>query len=364
MSRHPIFVYYFVTVTLTYDALHRFVAATKDLQTQFESNHSNSQGYAYILPVHTRRIVVGLAVSNAETKPFAGDIFTALDFAEAMINLTNWDVKLLPEGEKWYNLSGIDLLVVLLHKYDLRKISYAEPSLITVAWMRNWISAWLEQPWFSSYDLGLASSTFAVQWIASQSTGVPTELLRLATNPTRFYPAQATTDFTADYAFTGSYWGVSREIFNFNPKTLNYTGAYYGHGLNAIEILEPVFRGTLPYENVVNVYQSVRVVIDDSNHVTRPWGSLNSRVFDAVACGANVITNNLIGAKEVFGTQFPTWTTADELRVGLDYLLKDDERSLTMGQHFREVVLKQHTYNHRTLELRSILDSHFPHFLV
>ncbi len=44
----------------------------------------------------------------------------------------------------------------------------------------------------------------------------------------------------------------------------------------------------------------MRVVIDDANHVTEPWGSVNSRVFDALSSGALVITNSRRGSEDVF----------------------------------------------------------------
>jgi hypothetical protein len=41
----------------------------------------------------------------------------------------------------------------------------------------------------------------------------------------------------------------------------------------------------------VKLYKDAKIVIDDANHVTKPWGSINSRVFDATSAGALVITN-------------------------------------------------------------------------
>lgn len=49
--------------------------------------------------------------------------------------------------------------------------------------------------------------------------------------------------------------------------------------------------GEVPYRLLPEIYRSSKVVIDDANHVTKPWGSVNSRVFDALACGTLVLTN-------------------------------------------------------------------------
>jgi hypothetical protein len=47
----------------------------------------------------------------------------------------------------------------------------------------------------------------------------------------------------------------------------------------------------VPYTRLPELYRAARVVLDDSNHVTKHWGSVNSRVFDALATGTLVVTN-------------------------------------------------------------------------
>jgi hypothetical protein len=58
----------------------------------------------------------------------------------------------------------------------------------------------------------------------------------------------------------------------------------------------------------VQIYCSTKIVIDDANHVTLPWGSVNSRVFDALACGALVITNGRLGSQDTFDEELPVYS--------------------------------------------------------
>lgn len=65
----------------------------------------------------------------------------------------------------------IDVLVTLLDDFDVAKAlnthnsgglnDGARPTLITIAWARNWFHRWLQQPWMGNYDLLLTSSTLA-----------------------------------------------------------------------------------------------------------------------------------------------------------------------------------------------------------
>ena len=70
----------------------------------------------------------------------------------------------------------------------------------------------------------------------------------------------------------------------------------------------------------------MKIVIDDANHVTAPWGSVNSRVFDALAAGALVISNGHLGVAETFGAAFPTFSTAADLRTLLKHYLDNDDK--------------------------------------
>jgi len=98
------------------------------------------------------------------------------------------------------------------------------------------------------------------------------------------------------------------------------------------------------------------VVIDDAvNGITKPWGSMNSRVFDALASGALVVTNNTAGVDELFGDQLPTYETRDELHTVLNTFLKDENRRSALVNALRIEVLDKHTYRKRAFRLRSIL---------
>ena len=85
----------------------------------------------------------------------------------------------LYKGSDWYDpkkLRELDVLVTLLDDFDLsRALSSREsaglgdgvrPTLITVAWARNWFHRWLQQPWMGNYDLLLTSSSFAQDFYA------------------------------------------------------------------------------------------------------------------------------------------------------------------------------------------------------
>ena len=80
----------------------------------------------------------------------------------------------LSKGVDWYDpmkLQEIDVLVALLDDYDVTKalqchrpavmMDGPKPTLLTIAWARNWFHRWLKQPWMGNYDLIFSSSVLA-----------------------------------------------------------------------------------------------------------------------------------------------------------------------------------------------------------
>ena len=137
---------------------------------------------------------------------------------------------------------------------------------------------------------------------------------------------KADPDYASDYCFTGSNWDVHREIsVNVAPETLDAKFRIFGAGWEKDPVLKSYHFGPLHYSEMPRVYASTKVVIDDANHVTVKSGSVNSRVFDAIAAGALPVTNGLIGSKEVFDGALPTYSTAQEFHGLLTQYLSDED---------------------------------------
>jgi hypothetical protein len=115
---------------------------------------------------------------DAVRNPMAGDIFTATELGDALL-LTYQNVKImyLSKGKDWYDpvkLQQVDVLVTLLDDYDLRKALQShrssilmdgpKPTLVTIAWARNWFHRWLKKSWMGNYDSIFTSSSLALKF--------------------------------------------------------------------------------------------------------------------------------------------------------------------------------------------------------
>ena len=305
---------------------------------------------------------VGITVSRDDPAAGYGDWYTAHELGAALEEL-GWRVS-YPEraGDRWYELdSGLHVLIVLLDAFDLRRIP---PGIVTVAWVRNWTDRWLERPWFSDYDLVLASSGRSKALIEAGSAKTA-ELLPLATNPARFQPGPPVAELVASVVMTSNRWGRERPIehaaralaaHELASAPVRGSGgvALYGRGWEELPELAPIRRGELPYARLPELYRSAGVVVDDTAEHTAPYAAVNSRVFDALAAGAIVVTDNAEGVAELFDGDFPIWRDPAALPDLAAALLSDPVARATAERH-RQTVLARHTYAHRASRLRELL---------
>jgi O-antigen biosynthesis protein len=294
---------------------------------------------------------IGFSVTEADLSASAGDYFTALELGEQLKQQFGWNIFYLSENTDWYDMTLLDVIVVMRDDYDLRLIKNAKPILVKVMWARNWFERWATKPWTSDYDCVWCSSNKAANYLR-QKLAKPVTLMRIATNPDRFQPVESSqsilSEWHSDYCFTGSYWNYYRDILEFlEPSALPYNFALYGSNWEKVEKFQPWYRGAIPYTRLFQVYAATKIVIDDANTATKEWGSVNSRVFDALAVGALVITNGQKGSEEVFGGLLPTFDSRESLEALLhEYLTNEPKRRERVAQ-LQQIVCKHHTYEVR-----------------
>lgn len=298
------------------------------------------------------------AVTEVGKAASAGDLFTAMELGQAFESEFGWKVEYRPRGEQWYTLAGVDIVIAMVDAYDPRRIQGAHPGLVKVAWARNWFERWCDRDWHDEYDLYLASSQRSADYIADR-IGQPPRVLKIGTNPQRFDASRRNINTNYDFVFTGSYWNVERDIVSALEKLPGtVTGAIYGKNWEKVPQLTSLSKGFLPYDQLPEVYCNSKIVIDDANHVTKPWGSVNSRVFDALAAGCLVVTNSELASGDAFDGELPVYETPEHLAELLTKFSTDEAGRESLVRKLRNRVLGEHTYTHRAYEFREYLRDH------
>lgn len=304
-------------------------------------------GDAYWTP---ERAHIGITISSLDPGDGWGDWYTAHELAEALQEL-GLEVTLVPRKgvELHPPPDDLDALVTLMDTFDLEAV---HPSVLVLAWVRNWTHRWTTRPWFSRVDRWLASSAGSAD-VLRELMGMPSVRFPLATNPATFPDSGAPRVY--DYVLTANRWGVEREIERLIAPAAGERFAMFGKGWGDVPELAEHWRGPISYERLSGIYATARIVLDDTAGPTLPYGAMNGRVFDALAAGALVLTNCEAGARELFDAEFPVWSSPDDLRTALDRLLGDEPLRRALAARYRRTVLSEHTYAHRARRLGELI---------
>lgn len=160
------------------------------------------------------------------------------------------------------------------------------------------------------YDAVFAASA---HWTRATSFTQPVLPLLQATNPTRFRPDAAPGDSGASVLFVGSTRGQFRPVVR-DALACGADLSVFGVGWQNL-IPEPAHKGEfLPNPQLPSAYAGAGVVLNDHWPDMAAQGFISNRLFDAVACGARVVSDDAVGLPEVFGSAVRTYRTVDELR--------------------------------------------------
>jgi O-antigen biosynthesis protein len=174
---------------------------------------------------------------------------------------------------------------------------------------------------------------------------VPVAVLEQATDPDVFFP-DADPDHGRELVFVGNSRKVMRRILADLLPTERDLAVWGGDwdGLIPAEHLAGTY---LPNDEVRRAYSSASIVLNDHWDDMRRHGFACNRLYDAVACGALVVSDRLEGLEERFGGAVVTYETPGELRAIVEHFLAHPDERAARGAAGRELVLARHTFAHR-----------------
>jgi glycosyltransferase involved in cell wall biosynthesis len=116
------------------------------------------------------------------------------------------------------------------------------------------------------------------------------------------------------------------------------------------------WRGPLPLADIPRLYSSAGIVLGFHEDGQREWGMWNNRVFEALACGAFLISDDAAGLREEFGEAVEITGGGEETaRLIAHYLARPEERA-RRGALGRELVKAQYTYSRWARDVRAFYE--------
>jgi spore maturation protein CgeB len=204
------------------------------------------------------------------------------------------------------------------------------------------------------YDI-VASASHRHAEQLSADLGRPVHFIPQAADADRFKIGPRETDYETSVLYVGNARWPNRRA----PRWLMRNGQPFQlYGMNWDDFPEAAFvrQDYIPNEDLAAAYRSADVVVADHHGSMRTNGFLANRLFDVLASGGVVLSDDVAGLEEVFGDIIRTYRDERELDSQLRILLSDASLRRRMATDGRNVVMGGHTLDHRARQWLELLD--------
>jgi glycosyltransferase involved in cell wall biosynthesis len=272
-----------------------------------------------------------------------GDLHFARGLGRALRRAGHrWRIDVLPDWDAT-DSSGFDVTIHLLGRSQ-----YAPaPGQFNVLWLISHPDSFNDAV-AEGYDLiCVASATFAAALRVRLK--VPVQVLEQATDPLVFFP-DPTPGRAHELVFVGNSRGVRRKILDDLLPT-EHDLAVWGAGWQETDAGRHLQAEHVPVDELRTIYSSASVVLCDHWPDMRAHGFRSNRLYDALACGALVVSDDVAGLNGSLGEAVLTYEQPGELRGLIDRLLADPRERARRVAGARERVLDHDTFDHRVRDL-------------
>ena len=276
-----------------------------------------------------------------------GDYFYALALKKAL-EKHGFNVN-IHEKNEWYGHDREDIVIVLrgLSKY---KVDY---NSINIMWnISHPDKVNLEE--YESYDIVfVASEKYAREIKKDLNTTV--ESLLQCCDPDIFYPKENDNLKNNEILFIGSTRSVFRDVVKNISKT-NHNYAIYGLGWEDFIDEKYIKDDFIPNEMLNQYYSSCKILLNDHWDDMKEWGFVSNRIFDALACGAFIISDKMQEVDNLFEGNVITYDDLEDLNEKIEYYLNHDDERRKKVNKGREIVLDNHTFDSRVSKIIDVLN--------
>lgn len=202
-------------------------------------------------------------------------------------------------------------------------------------------------------DLVLAGSALLAERYRTRTTS-PVVVLPQAADARRFTAGPRDPAVASRVLFVGNTRSIAR------PAVLGALDAglpltLVGAGWERYVDPSLVAREHVPYDELATWYRSADVVLNDHWDDMARWGLISNRVFDVLACGGSVVSDEVPGMAELLDDGVRTFHDRGDVGAAVRALLADPDERAARAERGRRAVLAAHTWEHRAATLLALV---------
>ena len=295
------------------------------------------------------RIGVSTCAPDWEKAQFWGDTHLARGLMRAFRRLGHEATELIVEDWQGAKASSCDVMV---HLRGLRRRPTARGQ-----WNLLWVISHpdrLEPSECDDYDLVASASRQHAEQL-SDELGRLVHFIPQATDADRFKIGPRDAQYETSVLYVGNARWPNRRA----PRWLMRNGRPFDlYGQHWDDFPEAAFvrNDYISNDDLASAYRSADVVVADHHGSMRTNGFLANRLFDVLASGGVVLSDDVTGLTEVFGDLIHTYADERELESRIAGLLSDPALRRRLAAQGRQVVLANHTLDHRARQWLDLLD--------
>ena len=186
-------------------------------------------------------------------------------------------------------------------------------------------------------------------FILKERLNTQVETLFQCTDPEVFFTHKED-NLCEDILFVGVTRKVYRQIVK-DSLEKGHNVSIYGVGWEEF-IDEDLIKGEfIPNDELYKYYSSCKILLNDHWEDMRDLDFPSNRLFDALACGTFVISDDIPSAKTLFDGNIVTYRDADDLDEKINYYLNNPQKREELAKKGKEIVLNNHTFDNRVDEI-------------
>jgi glycosyltransferase involved in cell wall biosynthesis len=206
------------------------------------------------------------------------------------------------------------------------------------------------------FDIIFGASRIWCEYVRNE-WGIEAHYLPQATNPRRFHPTAGARDSTRyDLTFVGGpRKPIGRKIVA-DCIDLGQIVSVWGPRWEQFIPGEMVVADFIHNDELAALYNSSSIVLNDHFEDMANWGFANNRLYDAVASGARVVSDDVDGIDEIFKGAVRTYTSTQQLAEILadPSGFPDDSEMAAISQMIRD----EHNFDKRAETLLEAARAH------
>lgn len=232
-----------------------------------------------------------------------------------------------------------------------RGVAPQAPSQVNIVWVLSHPSE-VAPGELEAVDVVVAASTLLAEHLEAH-LGRSVPVLPQATDARRFGPGAPVARRVSQTLFIGNTRSVQRPVILAALAT-GLPITLIGSGWERYVDPRLVAARSVAAEELPAWYRSADVVLNDHWGDMRHWGIVSNRVFDALACGAAVLSDSVPGLEELLDGAVVEIDEASAVGPALVALLEDAAHRDELVSRGQRVVLTSHTWEHRAASLHAV----------